>query len=397
MRDGETATGPARGRWFAVGRSVEPDPAVAGAEAARAAIAGGNAQLLVVFCPAAYDHETLLHAIHGVSGGTPLIGCSTEGEISAEGPSDGGVVIAALGGDGFSVRTTAVTEAAQDVRAAGERIAEIAEQLEERRHRALLVLSDTRIGHQQDIVRGAYGVVGASMPLVGGCAAAGRQGEQPVQLHNRNVLTNSVVGAAIASDAPIGVGLRHGWTRVGEPLVVTRSGGPNVHTLNDRPALEAYLEALAAEPHAVADPDAFRTFALTHPLAISHRHGEDGARNVSAANVEDGSLRVTAGLPQGSVAWVMEGDRESVLGATTEACDEALGFLGDSEPLGLIAFDCAARRSVLGESGIQGEIEQLRSSAPDTPLAGGYTWGEIARVRGQNGFHNQTLVVLALA
>jgi hypothetical protein len=30
------------------------------------------------------------------------------------------------------------------------------------------------------------------------------------------------------------------------------------------------------------------------------------------------------------------------------------------------------------------------------PLAGLYTWGEIARTKGINGFHNQTLVVLAV-
>ena len=36
------------------------------------------------------------------------------------------------------------------------------------------------------------------------------------------------------------------------------------------------------------------------------------------------------------------------------------------------------------------------TQAGGTPLAGFYTWGEIARTRGINGFHNQTLVVLAV-
>jgi hypothetical protein len=30
------------------------------------------------------------------------------------------------------------------------------------------------------------------------------------------------------------------------------------------------------------------------------------------------------------------------------------------------------------------------------PVAGFYTWGEFARVRGLNGYHNQTLVVLTV-
>ncbi len=34
--------------------------------------------------------------------------------------------------------------------------------------------------------------------------------------------------------------------------------------------------------------------------------------------------------------------------------------------------------------------------AGGAPLAVLYTWGEIARIRGINGFHNQTLVVLTI-
>ena len=42
------------------------------------------------------------------------------------------------------------------------------------------------------------------------------------------------------------------------------------------------------------------------------------------------------------------------------------------------------------------EIDRLTASAPGTPVAGFYTYGEIARTRGLRGFHNQTLVVLSV-
>jgi hypothetical protein len=42
------------------------------------------------------------------------------------------------------------------------------------------------------------------------------------------------------------------------------------------------------------------------------------------------------------------------------------------------------------------EVARMVDQADGTPLAGLYTWGEIARLRGINGFHNQTLVVLAV-
>jgi hypothetical protein len=63
----------------------------------------------------------------------------------------------------------------------------------------------------------------------------------------------------------------------------------------------------------------------------------------------------------------------------------------------MVVFDCAARRAVLGDAGIAEEIERVEVHAKGAPVAGFYTYGEIARTRGVTGFHNQTLVVLAVA
>jgi hypothetical protein len=62
----------------------------------------------------------------------------------------------------------------------------------------------------------------------------------------------------------------------------------------------------------------------------------------------------------------------------------------------MLAFDCIARRGVLGDQGIRTEIDRLASIAAGAPVAGFYTYGEIARTRGLRGFHNQTLVVLSI-
>jgi hypothetical protein len=64
--------------------------------------------------------------------------------------------------------------------------------------------------------------------------------------------------------------------------------------------------------------------------------------------------------------------------------------------LRLLAFDCIARRGVLGDEGISREVQRIADAAPGTPVAGFNTYGEIARTRGVGGFHNQTLVVLAV-
>ena len=42
------------------------------------------------------------------------------------------------------------------------------------------------------------------------------------------------------------------------------------------------------------------------------------------------------------------------------------------------------------------EMAAIGKTLPSVPTAGFYTYGEFARVRGASGFHNQTLVTLAI-
>lgn len=304
----------------------------------------------------------------------------------------------ALGGEGFSVATSAATDASADLRAAGAGVAACVAEVGESPHRALMLLTDGLAGDQQEIVRGAYGVLGAGVPLVGGCAGDDLKMSQTHQLHHESVLGDAVVAAALGSEAPLSIGVRHGWTRVGEPMLVTRSADNRVHTLDDQPARDVYLQRLAAPEDACRDPEAITRFALTHPLlGVSRRSGEDQVRFVGEADFEDSSLGCIAQVPQGALAWFMQGDEKSVLEATEGACHDALAGLVGERPLGLIAFDCIARRAVLGEEGIRGEVERVARHTAGAPVAGFYTYGEIARTHGVSGFHNQTLVLLAVS
>jgi hypothetical protein len=409
---------PAANRWLAVGRSGLADARQAGRTAATDALCGHDPKLVVVFCTESYDLAELLAGIREAAGDVPMIGCSTAGEISASGPGDAGVVVTALGGPGFAVATAAADAGGGRLREAGAEVAAALDALDVhdtddtddahdggragRPHRVLLLLTDGLAGDQAEIVRGAYRVVGAGVPLVGGCAGDDLRMTATAQFHDGRVLRRSVVAAAIASDAPLGIGVRHGWRRVGEPMVVTRSDGNRVHALDDAPALDVYLDRLGAPADARHDAAAFTRFALTHPLGLSRRSGEE-VRFVAGADFGDRSLQCIAQVPQGGLTWFMEGDDASVLAATDGACGDALAALADiasgryDPPIGVLAFDCIARRGVLGEPGIQAEVDRIAAFANGAPVAGFYTYGEIARTHGTGGFHNQTLVVLAVA
>jgi hypothetical protein len=259
----------------------------------------------------------------------------------------------------------------------------------------MLLLTDGLAGDQQEIVRGAYQVLGAGVPLVGGSAGDDLKMQRTFQLYGDQVLTDAVVAAGIASDGPLGIGVRHGWRKVGDPMLVTRSGGNRVYTLDDEPALDVYLDRLGLAAQ-VPDPERIATIAQTHPLGLSRRTGEAQIRFISGGDFDERSLTCIAEVPQGGLAWLMEGDAESVLAATDAACGDSLAALEGRAPLGMLAFDCIARRGVLGDEGIQAEIARVSASAGGAPVAGFYTYGEIARTHGTAGFHNQTLVVLSI-
>jgi hypothetical protein len=97
-------------RWIGIGRSSDADATRAGEEAARTAARHDDAALAIVFASDAYPLGTLLETIRGVLGeATPVVGCSTAGEIATDGPGDAGVVVFCLGGPGYAVSTGVAT------------------------------------------------------------------------------------------------------------------------------------------------------------------------------------------------------------------------------------------------------------------------------------------------
>jgi hypothetical protein len=384
-------------RWLAVGRCVDEDPRRAGRGAAVAARGGESAALVIVFSSEQPEPAQVLAGVHEVFPGVPLIGCSSQSVIASDGLDGPGVVVTALGGPGFAAGTACASAVGDAQRDAGAAVAACVADLDsDLPHRVLILLTDGSLGGQEEIISGVYGVVGASIPLVGGNCGPDPALGHGYQLHGGDVVTGSVVAAVIASDRPFGIGLGHGCHKVGEPMIVTHSVRGEVFTLDDQPAMDAYLGRLSAPAEAYADKQAFDAFTRSRPIGISRRSGEE-VRHVRFVGTPDGRFRSSGEIPEGGLIWVMEGDRQSTLEAATEACRAAVDNLDGHKPLGMVAFDCISRSRVLGEDGTRQEVERMVKEAVDAPLSGFYTWGEIARTRGITGYHNQTLVVLAIA
>jgi len=383
-------------RWAGVGRSIDTHPWAAGMGAADQALDGRSAELIVVFSCDRTASEELLAGVAEAAGAAHVIGCSVPSDIGPDGPGENGVLVLAIGGSGFRVRTAAASSESGP-RAAGEFVAR--RMLGGRpvgESELAMLLTASQAGDQNEIVRGAYGVLGGAVPLVGGCTGKTTAEAPSCQFHGTELFVDAVVGASLVSDGPVRIGVRHGLTRMGERMVVTRSVGGRVLGLDGKPALDTYLELLDAPAQAASDPEVFTEFALAHPLGLSRSSGPDQARCISAAGFDDRSLLCVAEVPQGSLAWFLHESVDTTIAAAEEACAEAVRGLGGAEPCAILVFDCIGRRKLLGEGGAREEVKALNAAAGGAPLAGFYTHGEIARTRGVRGFHNKTVVVLAL-
>ena len=391
-------------RWFDVGVSSETDPHRAGAVAASRALTGSDPQLLVVFCSIRLDPHAVLAGIKEVAAGIPLIGCSSGAEIGADGPGTGLVTVAAFGGSGFTVRTSAATGTRKAPREGGIEVARSAFDGMDGPNQLMLLLTDGLVEDQDQIISGVYEMLGAGVALAGGAAGTALLADgataNTFHLYDGEVLTDAVVAAAMTSDGPLGVAMRHGFREVGEPMVVTRSRDGRIYTLDNRPALHAYLDRLGAPPEAYHDKKAFVAFSRLRPLCVLRRATEEVRFVTEHADLDEGSLVCVGDVPEGGVVWPLESDAESTIEAVDSVWPAAVEALGGRPALGFLAFDCGVRQDILSQAPtgdrVAEEVSRMVRQAGDRPFVGFYTWGEIARTRGVNGLHHQSLVVLAV-
>jgi hypothetical protein len=393
-------------RWVSVGCSMAVDGRRAGGEAAAAAQLDRLAKLLIVFCSAGYEAADVLEGICAVTPDDVLVvGGTSMGEIAACAPGveeigvGSAVVVTALGGPGFSVRSHVVRHASADRRQSGAEAASVMAGIDGS-HMALLMIVDGLTREQHELVRGAYSVLGASVPMVGGCSADNLAYALTHQFHGTGAgverLVDAIVAVGLGSSAPIGIGIAHGWAKQGVPMVVTSSDGGEVFLIDGEPALDVYLRRIGAGRSLLDDVDRFRDAAFEHPLGMSRRSGED-IRVVHSADAERGSLLCLADVPQGALVWTMTTDAAALVAAAARSCDQAVAALGGASPLGVVVFDCGARKLKLGADNVRAEQHAIAMSAAGAPFGGFYTFGEIARTNGSRGMHHLTVVTLAFA
>jgi hypothetical protein len=387
------------------GRSLQVDAFAAGKEAAEIALKGLNGQapnLVIVFSSIVHDQQKMLEGVRSVTGGAPLVGCSTAGEISTQGPTKKSVVVMALAGVTFHLGV------AHDIKASPlEAGKNLAKDLQGKcpGGKFAMMMPDGLAGNGADIVRGMQEILGEKFLIAGGAAGDDFLFKQTYQYLNDQVLSGSVVGVMVEGDCAFGFGVRHGWKPVGNPMKVTKSQGAIVYEIDGKPAIHVYEEYFGRSMDDMRSEPLARV-AITYPLGLRIQGSDEYLIRDPITVGEKGELTCAAEVPEGSEVNLMMGSKEHAIEAAKQAAEQCVREVKEMGAAGVstaVIFNCIARDKVLGQQAQQ-EIDALRTVLGEgVQLIGFYTYGEQAPIGGKtiaevkscrSEFCNETVVIV---
>ena len=204
----------------------------------------------------------------------------------------------------------------------------------------------------------------------------------------------SGVAVLAGLDTTTQLGVTHGWKPFGDPLLVTESRGNDIVTLDWRPALEVYREAVEHHSGTRFEQRDFFELASRFPLMIE-RFGAEGVVRDPLSKLDDGAIRCAGDIPEHSTVRVATGGFEDMIEAAARAKEQATASVAPAAGTVALTIDCISRALLLGDR-LSDELDVMR--VPGVPQAGALTIGEIAS--SSNHFlqvHNKTTVLAMIA
>ena len=398
-----------KGMKASVGASYGDDSYAVGVNACQDAIdqlGDKNPDLLLVFSSVKYDQEKMLSGVRSVAPNALLVGSSTSGEITTQGPlKDKSVAIMAIKSPEIKYFVGVGENILANPTLAGKMAADKVKEQTGDMLKAFMMIPDVLVGNGADIVRGVLESLGAHFPVVGGASGDDFAFKKTYQYVNDKVYSGSVVGLGLTGNFKIGIGVKHGWIPVGEPMTVTKSSGAVVHEINGAPAVKIYENYFGAEEAKVLRTEALAKLAITYPLGMKVAGSDELLIRDPITVDEHGSITCAAEIPEGSEIRLMVGSREEAVKVAKIAAEDAILQLEGSTPKAVIIFNCIARNKLFGDKSGE-EINAIQQAiGKQVPLIGFYTYGEQAPLGGEvkniekcnSAFHNETVVICVLA
>jgi len=389
-----------------VGSSKNKDSYKAGYEAYQQAAKNAaidKSDVVIVFSSIAFDQKEVVRGVREASGNSLLVGCSTAGEITNDGPAKNSIAVMALKADTIDFVSGVGKGVKADSRKAGRDVAQEVKKQAGDKLRVFMSLTDGLSGNGSEVVRGILDELGKHFVIVGGGAGDDARYKETYQYMDDSVFSDSVVGLGLSGNFKYSVGVKHGWVPIGTPMRVTKSEGSILHELDGKPAIQLYKDYFGEEKAKEIEETVLAELALSYPIGIKVPESDEFLLRAPFFVDKKGSITCGGEVPEGSEVRLMLGSREEAIAAARSAAKKAVDEL-DGKPKAVLIFNCHVRDKFFRKLASQ-EISAIQEIVgKDTPMLGIYTYSEQAPLAGEtrnieackSAFHNETVVIFIL-
>ena len=327
---------------------------------------------------------------------TPVLGCSTAGEILGERVYDDSAVATAVQFDSSTISYASVSiDSAEESFDKG---VELSNMLPKKDLKNVLIISDGQKVNGTTLIEGLKKHIDQDVVVTGGLAGDGPNFEETLVVANDHPKSGVIVAIGFyGSELQIGYGSAGGWDSFGPNRKITKSKANILYELDGKPALELYKTYLGEEA------DNLPSSALLFPLTIRDDNSADTGkvRTILAVNEADNSMTFAGDMPEGNIAQLMMANFENLVEGAEDSAKHAITDIiakNGGEKLAIL-ISCVGRKLVLGPK-IDEEVEATKQMFDrQTTQIGFYSYGEISPQFGTGSceLHNQTMTITLIS
>ncbi len=237
-------------------------------------------------------------------------------------------------------------------------------------------------------VEGLFNVLGVEENYIGGGAGSASLEKMPCLITPEGLLQDAAM--LVGLNWHSGVGVAHGWERVAGSYIVTEAEGAIVKTINWRPAVDVYCEAIAAQSDKEITKENLLEHTASYPLGLIRLGGDYIVRD--PYKIIDDTIVFMGEVPSQSHVDLLHGKKNKLIEAAQAAQLIAKSsFPKEFDPTASFVLNCISRQRFLQDD----FKEELAAVQLDKiPVFGALTLGEIANTGGEHlELYNKATVV----
>ena len=253
-----------------------------------------------------------------------------------------------------------------------------------------------------ECIRAFENVFGKEVTLFGATSSDNMKGFVSYQSVDKEVYEHGAFAIGFSDPTlKIDTQATHGFIAVGEPMIVTKSEGNKIMELNGNPAWSEYLNQLGLGTDSTCG-DTIPIGALAERLSpeLAQEYGNNHILRVVTKHEGDCMFYATE-CPEGTRLWLTKRDEALIFKEMDRVVEEMTTRLQGKTPVAVFHADCLARGRFLFNRIIKEELVgkmqfpfYVNGQCP--PWLGMYGFGEIARLGGENTYHNYTTALYVI-